>query len=575
MRISVLMLVLVVFALVPSGKAIITPDVTFIPPQISDGASFLALAEGDLQDSVRIVWSVQGLGDIYFGSFPKVGNNFVCYFSDTDSDANCGPTPFSFSTVGFDPYTMLVDSVNHLGETSNTTVGVSVGGIALNSIITVENKTVSMIIHPSGGLPSIVSYAVYTQENVSSYTMGFQPLTIDTQTGYWLGEIELPGGEYYIAFTANSGDNFGGDMARVSIPVTPLDECTDQPQGKHSLQAEEVVLSGVIISSNQHYEQTGFKITNLVNETFSGLEAVIPADLADILSIQLDDDELGSNDSTFFTVALDNIQSSMTVNALVDLISGTEVVGQISVNIPVTVIGGFTPSTGAFSIQPGVWSGDFLVGGSVSKVFVLVNNDESELTVIDYSVTGNLEDVASVYLPSSVPSSGKGSIDISLEPTSSGNYQGSVIIETSAGAQSILVNAGFYDDISSQLENLKSEFDEVKSLFDSGQLMLLLEVTSSIDTAISNAEDNFEFGNYRPAEKYFVEAQSQVSALSVFSSISVQPGKPDQEPLDLVTPLIAVIVLAGVVGAALFLKKKRGGKKMEEELDEELEEAMT
>ncbi len=580
MKAFVLAAALTVLFAAEGVMALSAPGVTTIPPQLSAGSSFIALADGGGNESVRIMWRVQGLESVYFGSFPRSGDMFTCYFSDSDPEATCGPTPFKFSTSGVDPYTMLVDSVNRFGETSNATVLVDVGGIDLASDVTVVNNTVSMIVYPSGAIPTTVSYAAYHRGNVSLVTSGYQPLKRDPFTGYWLGNVTLPGGEYFMALSANSGEDFGGELLRISIPLSPGEggTCKACPgeTGEYPLESERVKLSGVIISPGQEYEQTGFRITNTGNETFEELSAKAPAGFEDILNVYLDDDTLGPADSTLFTVSLSGIRSSMTINALVDVLSVGEVVGQVAVEIPVTVIGGGSGVSG-FSLTPDTWVGDYLVSQGATKSFAIANSGAA-LKGIGYSFGGGLKGIASATAPSSLEASGTGSVEVFLNPDFSGNYQGTVTLETDSGDKSIVVSVNFFEDISADLEELKSDFEDLKTSMGPEQVLLFGDALDGVDSAISDAENELDFGNYGAAEEYFGEAEAKISVLGSLSSYSPPSPRTSSSGGADFTGVFVIFAVIVIAVAAVFLLKKRGSKKSESidnDLEKELEETLT
>lgn len=574
-----LVLFLVLLASLPSVVGLSPPEVTFIPPQISEGGAFLAFVDNYPEESVRVTWFVGGV-EGGFGLFPKLGDKHVCFFSNSDPSATCGPTPFPQSTIGFNPYTFQVDSINQFNDKGNATLPVEVGGITMSSDITVENNTVFIEVAPGGPLAASVSYAVFYQNNLSEVTLGFVELTKNVQTGHWLGSVDLQGGEYYLALSATSDGNFGGAVARVSIPLPPPELSCPAPPGvggDYDLEAE-VVLSGVLIGPNDLYKQEGFTLTNVGDQIVSSLSVVVPADFSSILTVELDTTVLAPNDTMFFTITLQNIDSSLTINTVVDILSGLEVVGQIPVFIPVTVIGDAPVScpSGVFNIEPNTWSGNFLLG-QVSNTFTLTNTGDTVLTGINFLTTGTIGDDATVSLPSSVPPTGTGTIEISLDPFSSGNYQGSVIIQTDAGSEIILINVNFFDDLSFPLDSLESDFEDLKASLTPEQLLLLSDTIDNIDAALSSAESDTSFGNYKEAENSFVEAQAQIAALSALSTFQPSlPITPTGEGGDITSIVLVVIVLVVVVTAVFLIKKRRGkGEGIEDELEEELEEAMT
>ena len=566
---------LAVLAMIPSAQALTAPNVTFIPPQFSANSSFLAIAQitfADRSSPLRVLWQVPGLNG-GFGSFPKDGDKFICYFSSKDTSATCGPTPFT--RVGI--FTFGMGSVNHLDNfiaPLSNTISVDVGDIGLTHVIDILDRTIIMdVVSVGSPIADSISYAVY-YENATPMTP-FIDLVKDIPSQRFKGNITLPGGDYYIAFSASSSPgSSGGDLVRVSIPKPLTETVCPGPipvAGGYPLKTDNVDFRGILIDKNEHFEQAGLKITNVGNETITGLTFAVPANLSSILSISLADSTLEPNDTVFYTLKLDNIRDSVTINALVDLKSGLEVVGQISVFIPVSVVGGITscPSTGLF-LEPMVWTGDFILGPA-TKTFTLTNNQDSTLGGIDYSATGDLAGITEAIHPSFLSGKEAGTIEVTLNPASSGTYQGTVNIETDSGSQAIVVNVNFYDDITSQLDTLKSNWDSLKETYTPDQLLTFSETIQSVDDAIDSAESSFSFGDYRKAELEFIGAQSQFNTLSGLGGY--QPPPQPGEGGDFTTVIIAAVALIGLVVAFFFIRKRKG-RGMEQELEEEFEEEM-
>lgn len=564
------MTILFIIVLAQPVMGMTTPNITFIPEQFSAGSSFIAIADADPLESTRITWFVGGV-DLGYGSFPKIGDKFVCYFSGTDQDSICGPTPFTESST---PYIMQVDSINQYNEKTNSTLTVDVGSIELDYDIAVLNNTVYMEVFSVGPIADSISYAVYHKDNFSLVGSGYISLEKNLQTKRFEGNIELAGGDYYFAFITNSNTEFGGDLMKISIAKSEVEQgCTGSQQtGEYPLEIGEMEPLNAIINPNQNYEYSGYKVTNAGEEDMTGLTASIPFDFSKMLDIEFDSETLEVNSSMFFTVKLFNIQSATSINTIVDVVSDTGTVGKIPLEIFVSVIGGSSSSGGDFSIQPSTWSGSFLVGDDASKSFTITNSGAGEIS-LDYSVTGNIEDIATVTVPSTLTTSG--SVDVYLDPVSSGNYQGSIIINSGSGSQTILVNTEFYDDLTYQIDSIKTDFEDLKSILSSAQLMLLANTIDEIDSAITSAESQIGYGNYKLAETSFIEAQAKVSALSDLATYQAPTNTPTTTcGPDLTLPLLFVIIIMAGGGAFLFMKNKKAGKEnMDEELDKELEES--
>ena len=569
------------FALIilsPWALALSAPNVTFIPSRFSKDASFIAIAKGASNNPLRIGWIVPPFSG-YYGAFPKIGDDFICYFSNTDPSANCGPTPFTFSTVGVDPYTLFLDSIDHRGETTNTSLSVEVGGITLTSLLTENNHTVSIIVQPFGDLPDTVTFAVY-QSNFSSYTNGYLPLKRDPDTGYWRGNITLPGGDYFLAFTASSPIDFGGNLFRISVPLLPEETLCTPGEGGYPLETDSVRLLGILLSEDQRSVISGvngipFTITNPTSRNFSALKATLPSDLSPFVTVSLTSTTLSPNDTTSFTVILDHIQASMTINTLATLTVGTETVGQIPLYIPVTITGGSTSCPvggGALTIQPPFWSGSFELGSPATKTFTITNNKDSTISGFEYSASGVLDKITTVSLPSTIAPLGSGTLEVSLQPVTSGDYQGFLTITTKDGSEKVFIDIAFREDLSSDLEELKRDFEEKKTALSSSQLVAVSDIIADIDVALSNAENQAAAGNYEEAVQSSTEARAKIETLITLSTFTPpEIGGGGFDP----TIILGLLVVVGIgIGGFLFIKKRRGGGgDVEEELEEELKES--
>jgi hypothetical protein len=567
--------VLLYVLLLPSALAISTPNVTFIPSQISANASFIAIADAGLSNPTRVSWIVPGVGDVFYGSFPRTDNNFACYFSNTDATATCGPTPFTFSTIGFDPFTMQIDSINQYGETGNVTLDVAVGGIKLTPDISINDTHIYMVIYPSGGMPLGVNYAVYN-ENLTLYS-GYKSMEKDIKTGWYTGNFAILPGSYFIAFSATSSSNFGGGVSKITIPGGG-EVCTIPENGKskeeYVITADDVSLSKVYINKNQKFEQKGFKMTNIGNETVSGLTVSVPSAISSYLSIILEETTLAPNDTGFFNVKLDNIENSMNINTVVDITSGTDTVGEISVNIPVSVIGAAACAvSGSLSVQPQIWTGEFLTDEGAEKTFSLSNNGDSDLTDLSYSTTGNIEDVITVSLPSSITAGEAGDVEVSLDSDYTDNYQGLLVVEAGDDSVSILINANFYPDMSFQITDLSDRLGDVEAGLSEDNLLLLESSIEDIRSLLDSTQLSFDSGDYMDAEKSFIEAQSQIGLLEDVSYIPFDlPDQPVVGETDLTLVVGVIVAVVVIILVFIFFKKFKKPKTTEEEFDEEFEE---
>ena len=111
-----------------SVYALPSPTVQIIPEAVSPNSSFVLVVDPMVYDtSVRVTWAVPAQHDTDLGLLPREGDTWICYFSNSDNSANCGPTPFSQARESYD---LNIKSVDNTGSTGNTSVDVEKPWIA-------------------------------------------------------------------------------------------------------------------------------------------------------------------------------------------------------------------------------------------------------------------------------------------------------------------------------------------------------------------------------------------------------------------------------------------------------------
>ena len=230
------------------------------------------------------------------------------------------------------------------------------------------------------------------------------------------------------------------------------------------------------------------------------------------------------------------------------------------------------PSSGKVSISPGVFGGNYLIG-DIEERFSISNNENSEITGINYSKSGSISSIASVSGPARIAASGTVTMTVTVQPTASGNYQGSITVQTSSGNVVLPVNINVFQDVSSSLVGLRSEYEGVRGNLSNAQLSYLSGVISGIETDLDSAETLAGQEKYLEAEKKFAEAQAGVDVLSSLSGSSGPPsGGGPSLGFDFTTIIIIAIAIAIVGVAFLFMKKRKKG--ISDDLDQEFEAVM-
>lgn len=557
---------------VSGAYALPSPTLTFIPDRFSENGSFLAIADPGVYDrSIRVTWISPGMGEADLGLFPRMGNKWVCYFSNKDKAAECGPTPFMSM---LNSYEVTMKSADEFGNIGNRTVQVTVGGLKLTPSIAISGANVDLLIYPSGGLPTNVSFAVYDSDLVQKKP--YSALTRDPNTGYFRGSTSLDkAGVYYVAFKANEGaGGFGGEVKKIVIGGLGGDGTI-----YGSIQSDFASFAAMM-NKTQVYRRTGFKVKNIGSRNLTGLSASVNARIANRVSITFDKAVLRPNESTYFTVELKNMANAMNLTASANVTSNGTVVGVIPLRLDVSVLnecpGGTgpcicPPSASGFTITPAAFTGNFLEGVPASTNFTISNSGTAELTGLTSTASTGIGNAASVSLPQSVPAGGQRQIRVSLNPYAAGTYSGYITVSTSAGSQSILVAASFYEDITDGLEDSRTELESLRSN-SSIDSSILDEIGSGLD----DAESYMTSRDYKAAQEEYASASSKLSVLSDLVSIGYDPGTgPGTGPgVDMTLPLILVVAIVALVGILIYLKKfRKAGGGSDEEFEEELEEA--
>ena len=317
------------------SAALPTPSVAFIPSNISVNSSFLMVVDPKVTDSVRASWIAYDVGA--YGQVPKIGEKWFCYFSDTDTKSTCGPSPFRISNLGYSPYTLEVNTTDPYGNAGGKTVGVYVGGIVLTSKIFKDvGKNLAYInVWANPDTVTGVSYVTYYANNLTVVPNKNGNLVYDPPSGAYRKNLTLSLGEYFIAFSAPAGSNYGGAVERVEMGVT-----TDG-DGELGYVSIDPVKLDILINKNQKYEKSNYRITNLMNQTFGALTVYIPQtvpiDVNDFLSIDLANTTLFPYSSMYFSVVLENVINYMGIKTEAQLKSNNTLIGYIPVDIRVSV----------------------------------------------------------------------------------------------------------------------------------------------------------------------------------------------------------------------------------------------
>jgi hypothetical protein len=187
-----------------------TPDVTILPEVVSVDSSLLVKVDPMTSERpIRITWSVYNTGNEGVGSFPITDGKGLCYFSNDDGNATCGPSPF-FQTGETELYVYVITPT----KTTNNTIPLNVSSLQISTenVDRVDN-TVYMYFY---GKKDWFKYSIY-KEDLSIY-QSERVLVYNITEGRYRGSITLNPGVYYFAFVANDSGTYGGALKRIDIP---------------------------------------------------------------------------------------------------------------------------------------------------------------------------------------------------------------------------------------------------------------------------------------------------------------------------------------------------------------------
>ncbi|NIP40013.1 MAG: hypothetical protein GTN39_00685 [Candidatus Aenigmarchaeota archaeon] len=395
-RVAGLLLAVFVIALCCRGVLAAVPGVEFrpeTPDVISKDASFILIVDPKTTEKpIRITWSVYDTGNEGIGSFPIIDGKGVCYFSNEDGNATCGPSPFTKAGP-----TELYVYVITPSDVDNETVEMNISSITLD---TEDVKRVGNTVYMNFYLPPYDSftYKIY-HDDFTFFTQG--TLERDDAHAMYAGNKTLNPGVYYFAFFAEESGNYGTNLIRIEIPsgdyltletgkgsywlgekaeikgTTNVENVsgriyfpngtkardfeantkTDQtfsheftipsfwPEGKYNVTTSEPLVRSITFSVANLIEITPSRVSEIINESDdfentvtlkntgtdqTNLSLVVTGDL-DENDVSLESEGLDAGESTTLTISLSNVQANLAGKIKVETDLGIEL--EIPVNV--------------------------------------------------------------------------------------------------------------------------------------------------------------------------------------------------------------------------------------------------
>lgn len=188
-------------------------DVTIIPIEgVSVNSPLLIKVDPETTEKpIRITWSVYNTGNIGMGSFPIVDGKGLCYFSNEDGNATCGPSPF-WQTGETELYVFIVTQ----SATKNATVPLNISTMQIPLTgVEREDNTIYMRFVTAGEM-DVMKYTIFN-EDLSIYQSD-RPLDYNVSEGRYDNKITLNPGVYYFTFYMEEGTESGTALKRIDIP---------------------------------------------------------------------------------------------------------------------------------------------------------------------------------------------------------------------------------------------------------------------------------------------------------------------------------------------------------------------
>jgi len=593
MKLAFVFCVLFIALLIPSVYALPTPQKpTFLPETISPNGSFLMYSEYGQAGSIRISWDKKypsnciNPGVAFFGSLPKAGDMWMCYFSSTDPASTCGPSPFT-GCIGGSTYQMGIMAVDKYGANATGTFQVTLGEIQLNTQLTqVNNTEIRMKVCAVGSTLKQTNgayFEVYT-DDLTLVDSGY--LDYDIMTTCHLGDTSLTDpGKYYIAFEGYSDNgDAGGDLKIVTVaaeePETPIGDGNNTPS-TNVIASDVSLLSPVLGEGSTSWSYSGSRIINKGAEIFTHLTTKIPAEMQSYVNVTLHDSSIGANESVFFTVTLRNIQQSMNINTVFDLYSNDTLIAQIPLSIYVTKLGTGTcqPTTceasDVIDITPKPFVAEkMIIGTAFERVFKITNNADEVMSAadFDYSTDGSISLVAVTLPTQDVQPGGEADVTIKLNPSIANSYKGTVTIKTTVGTKNIYIYLDFMEDMDMEIQDVEADLQTLTDEMSEMQQIQYGDLLDDISSAIS-AADSYKTSDISFAKKKIGEASGMISALSETyeGGASCPPCNNPAGEFDFMSLLIyggiGIVVIIIIVFLYMFIKNRQigGGNKGEED----------
>ncbi len=430
-----------------------TPDVTIFPMQklVSVDSSFLVKVDPKTTEKpIRITWSVYDTGNEGIGSLPIVDGKGLCYFSNDDGNATCGPSPFS--KIGETEFYVYVITPT---QTTNKTTPLNVSSLTIptKDVNRVDN-TVYMYFYM--GEKDLMKYTIY-KEDLTIYQSD-RPLEYDLADGRYEGNITLNAGVYYFAFIVTDGQMHGTALKRIEIPsgdfltiqtdkdeywkgeeikitgTTNAESVTGQvdfpngtkakdfstdvegdntfshefsamsnwPEGEYEVKTSHPLVRSVEFSITEFFDITPESVSGSVNKSGDFTASVSVKNLRSNSTnislstggdmeddyVTVSDTQLSPQETVTIAITITNVQTDVDGTITLETPEGLQLGIPVSVTVTETAGPVCPPTEKALEIDKDflVWSQECVAGDEISYELLVINNGDSALSDFEYDV---------------------------------------------------------------------------------------------------------------------------------------------------------------------------------------------
>ncbi|MFH1294426.1 MAG: hypothetical protein ABIH90_00605 [Candidatus Aenigmatarchaeota archaeon] len=503
--------VLCVLLLAFQADALVITGVEFYPENPSIGSGFIVVARVESNSSVRVPWMVPGACGVdgtCYGQMPKSGDAYICYFSNIDLNASCGPSPFSIpgSLERF-----VVFAMDGTGAVVQQETEIATGAVQFNAYLQIYNESIKMQVFQQF---DSVSYKVYDKSMIEKASGNLSR----NEYGTYIGDIAYQEEYKFIVFSGSGASGLAGAVMTVPSPQADEPEIPGS-NATYNVKAQDVTVYDGVVRQGKTFRYTGSRITNNGATNVTELRVVVPDALKKYLRVTLNNSTLAPNESIPMIVEVVNLEGHLEISTTVDVMAGETKVGMANINIKISVLAGEggaadNPPT----VTPAIVKGDYLLEETKETISIR-NNHDSEIMIYNYS-SPEIGSILSMSLPeTAIPPGGSVQVEMTLSPSSSGERMGIVTLETDAGRAYVFVDAIFHTNISDRISLARSSLDSALAGLSESQKNSLSDVTDDIESDLSSAQSSFDMGSYEAADRKIDDALAKVSLVQRVSGV--------------------------------------------------------